>query len=46
VRDFYSRMGLTLTAESETKREFELNLANFQTIPTKINIARRAYEPS
>jgi len=45
VRDFYGRMGFTLTAESETKREFELRLENFQPIPTKIKIIRRAYEP-
>lgn len=46
VRDFYGRMGFTLTAESGSKREFELPLENFQVIPTKINITRRAYEPS
>ena len=46
VRDFYDRMGFTLTAESETKREFELRLENFQPIRTKIKIARRTYEPS
>ena len=46
VRDFYTRMGFTLTAESETKREFELRLENYQPIPTKIKITRRAYEPS
>ena len=46
VRDFYAHMGFTLTAESETKREFELRLENFQPRPTKIKIARRAYESS
>jgi hypothetical protein len=46
VRDFYSRMGFTLTAESETKREFEFRLENFHPIPTKIKNIRRAYEPS
>ncbi len=46
VRDFYGRMGFTLTAESETKREFELRLDAFQPIPTKIKMVRRAYEPS
>lgn len=46
VRDFYGRMGFTLTSESETKREFELRLENFQPIETKIKILRRAYEPS
>jgi len=45
VRDFYGRMGFTLTAESETGREFELRLASFQPLPTKIKIIRRAYEP-
>lgn len=43
VRDFYARMGFTLTTESETKREFELKLDAFQPVPTKIKIARRAY---
>jgi len=46
VRDFYSRMGFTLTAESETKREFELRLETFQPLPTKIKMIRRSYEPS
>ena len=46
VRDFYGRMGFTLTAESETKREFELRLESFQPVQTKIKIIRRAYEPS
>jgi FkbH-like protein len=45
VRDFYPRMGFTLTAESEQKREFELPLENFRPIPTKIKVIRRAYEP-
>jgi len=45
VRDFYGRMGFTLTAESETKREFELRLESFQPAPTRIKIIRRAYEP-
>jgi FkbH-like protein len=44
VRDFYARMGFTLTGESETKREFALNLQIFQPISTKIKIKRRAYE--
>jgi hypothetical protein len=38
-------MGFTLTAESETQREFALPLATFQPMPTKIKIIRRAYEP-
>jgi FkbH-like protein len=46
VRDFYGRMGFALTAESETKREFELGLETFQPVTTKINITRRAYESS
>ena len=46
VRDFYGRMGFTLTAESETRREFELRLESFQPVPTKIKIICRAYEPS
>jgi FkbH-like protein len=46
VRDFYGKMGFTLTAESETKREFELKLEDFQSAATKIKVIRRAYEPS
>jgi predicted enzyme involved in methoxymalonyl-ACP biosynthesis len=46
VRDFYGKMGFTLTAESETKREFELKLDTFQPAQTKIKVIRRAYEPS
>jgi FkbH-like protein len=46
VRDFYGRMGFTLTAESQAKHEFELQLESFQPVPTKIKIIRRAYEPS
>jgi len=46
VRDFYGRMGLTLTAESDTRRVFELTLENFQPRPTRITLTRRAYEPS
>ena len=46
VRDFYGRMGFTLTADSPEKREYELRLENFQPITTKINIIRRAYEPN
>lgn len=44
VRDFYGRMGLTLTSESAEKREFELTLETFQPVVTKIKITRRAYE--
>lgn len=44
VRDFYPRMGFTTIAETEKFREFELKLTNFQPIPTKIKITRRAYE--
>jgi FkbH-like protein len=46
VRDFYGRMGFTLTSESETKREFELRLENFSPRETKIKIIRHAYDPS
>ena len=44
VRDFYSRMGFSLTHEDDKRREFELKLDTFQTIPTKIKITRRAYQ--
>jgi FkbH-like protein len=46
VRDFYSWMGFSLTRENGTGRAFELKLDSFQTIPTKIKITRRAYEPA
>ena len=46
VRDFYGRMGFALTAETETRREYELKLAAFQPVPTQIKITRHAYEPS
>ena len=46
VRDFYGRMGFNLVSESEMKREFELALATFQPLATKIKIIRRSYESS
>ena len=46
VRDLYARMGFTLTREDADGREFELPLAAFAPITTKIKIVRRAYEPS
>jgi FkbH-like protein len=45
VRDFYPRMGFSPLRENGSGREFELKLDAFQTIPTKIKITRRAYEP-
>jgi FkbH-like protein len=45
VRDFYCRMGFALTAESESKREFELRLESFQPVLTKIKTIHRSYEP-
>ena len=44
VRNFYLRMGFTLTNESEAKREFVLTLDTFQPFTTKISINRRSYE--
>ena len=46
VRDFFSTMGFILTSENENVREFELNLDNFQSRPSKIKIKHRAYEPN
>ena len=46
VRDFYPRMGFSLTRENGNGREFELKLDAFQGVPTKIKITRRAYEPA
>ncbi len=44
VRDFYKRMGFALTAEDAARREFELNLAVYRPVETKIKIVRHAYE--
>lgn len=44
VRDFYGKMGFTLTSESEARREFELRLDNFSPRETKIKITRHAYD--
>jgi FkbH-like protein len=46
VRDFYRRMGFALTQEDADGRKFELSLASFQPLPSKIKITRRAYDPS
>jgi len=46
VRDFYIRMGFTLTADSDKCREYELMMEKFQPAPTRIKIIRRAYESS
>jgi len=45
VRDFYPRMGFILISENDKSRVFELNVKTFQSIPTKIKVTRRAYEP-
>lgn len=44
VRDFYTRMGFTLKTENVNRREFDLAIEAFKTIPTKIDISRHAYE--
>jgi predicted enzyme involved in methoxymalonyl-ACP biosynthesis len=44
VRDFYGTMGFTLLAEDENTRRYELPCAAFTPLPTRIKIARRAYE--
>jgi FkbH-like protein len=46
VRDFYTRMGFTLTTENEKRREFKLIMKKYQPVSTKIKIIRRAYESS
>jgi len=46
VRDFYTRMGFTLTTENEQRREFELMTKEFKPLSTRIKILRRAYESS
>jgi FkbH-like protein len=45
VRDFYPRMGFTPTSENDRARTFELQLDTFLSVPTRIKIIRRAYEP-
>ena len=45
VRDFYSKMGFALTHEDADGRKFELPVAGFQPLPTKIKISRRAHDP-
>ena len=42
VRDFYSRMGFALTHEDADGKKFELPVAGFKPLPTKIKISRRA----
>lgn len=44
VRDFYPRMGFTVTNEDNGHREFQLKLSTFRPIATKIKIVRRAYD--
>ncbi len=46
VRDFYPRMGFALTHEDADGKKFELSVASFEPLPTKIKITRRAYDPS
>src|SRR5262249_55949092 len=45
VLDIYPRMGFKVTAEHPDRREFEREVSGFNPYPTKIRIARRAYEP-
>ena len=45
VRDLYADLGFTLRREDGRAREFELAAGPFRTIPTKIQIVSRAYEP-
>lgn len=44
VRDFYSRMGFSLTKEDAARRDFELKLDGLHPIDTKIKIVCRAYD--
>jgi FkbH-like protein len=46
VSDFYTRMGFALTHEDEGGKKFELSVAAFQPVPTKIKITHRAHDPS
>ena len=46
VRDFYPRMGFALTHEDAGVRKFELSVAGYRPLPTKIKITRRAHDPS
>lgn len=40
VRDFYSRIGFSLTHETQSSKNFELPLDTFQPLATQIKIAR------
>jgi len=44
VRDFYGRMNFTLRSETESKREYDLSLDQFQPMTTRIKIRQRTYE--
>jgi FkbH-like protein len=46
VRDFYERMGFSLTHEDAGGRKFNRSVASSQLIPTKIKITHRAHDPS
>lgn len=46
VRDFYTRMGLTLTHEDAAVRNFELSLDAYVVHPTKITITHPLHESS
>lgn len=43
VRDFYPRMGFTLSTQHQDSAEYERSLAAFQAIPNKIQITQHAY---
>ena len=45
VRDFYPRLGFQPKTVTPTRGEFTLELAGFQSKPTKITVIHHAYEP-
>ncbi|MBI5772284.1 MAG: HAD-IIIC family phosphatase [Verrucomicrobia bacterium] len=46
VKDHYPRFGFATVSETPPRSEYALDVTNFQPVPTKIKILRRAYEPS
>ncbi|MEP6669617.1 MAG: HAD-IIIC family phosphatase [Chthoniobacter sp.] len=46
VADFYSEMGFALVFSDEQGRRYNLPIDPFPSHPTKIKLARRAYEPN
>jgi FkbH-like protein len=44
VLDLYPKMGFKTLLDNHDRREFEMSVNGFQSLPTKIKVVRRAYE--